>query len=119
MVFRVELAPRAYSDLDSIAEYIVRRGSYESARTWFNGIMEAIASLREMPYRCPVVEESRALDREVRMLLHGRRNRAYNAYYLVNEIKGVVSVVHVRHWARQDLALAELGSLVQSDPSSH
>ena len=113
MVFRVELAPRAYADLDAIADYITKRGSFESAQLWFNGIMDSIASLRAMPYRCPVVEESRALDREVRMLLHGRRNRSYKVYYLIDETDHAVSVVHVRHWARQDLATDQLAALAE------
>ena len=58
MAFRVEIAPRAFSDLDGIAAYIKERGSNESARGWFNGIIGAIRALSDMPSRCPVAEES-------------------------------------------------------------
>jgi len=61
MVFRVELAPAAVEDLDRIAVYIRERGSFESADRWFRGIIGEIRSLREMPRRCPISEESGAL----------------------------------------------------------
>jgi plasmid stabilization system protein ParE len=80
MVFRVELAPRAFADLDSIAGYIRERESFESAEKWFNAILRAIESLAEMPQRCRVAEESRDLGREVRVLLYGRKNRAYRVF---------------------------------------
>lgn len=106
MAFRVEIAPRALSDLDAIAEYITERGSFEQAEQWFNGIVDAIASLKDMPRRCPVAAESKELGREVRLLLHGKGNRRYKIYLSVcpeTSTTGVVRVFHVRHWARQEL----------------
>ena len=85
MAFRVEIAPRAFSDLDGIAAYINERGSNESARGWFNGIIEAIRDLSDMPSRCPVAEESEALGQQVHLLLHGKRNRTYKVYYSIHE----------------------------------
>ena len=77
MAFRVEIAPRAFSDLDGIAACIKERGSNESARGWFNGIIGAMRALSNMPSRCPVAEESEAFGQLVHLLLHGRRNRTY------------------------------------------
>jgi plasmid stabilization system protein ParE len=61
MAFRVEVSPRAFEDLDGIAAYIRRQGSFESAEVWFNGIIAAIGALRRAPQRCPLAEESRQL----------------------------------------------------------
>ena len=77
MVFRVEISPQAFGDFDDIAAYITERGSLESAERWFNGIMDAIRSLRKLPGRCPVAEESDVIGTEIRLLLHGNRNRSY------------------------------------------
>ena len=77
MAFRVEIAPRAFADIDAIADYITKHGSAEQARKWFDGILYAISSLKSMPGRCPVVDESAELGQEVRLLLHGARNRRY------------------------------------------
>ncbi len=77
MAFRVEIQPQALEDLDAIAVYIRAKETFEAAQKWFDGIMLAIATLKEMPARCPVAPESEELDREVRVLLYGRKNRRY------------------------------------------
>jgi plasmid stabilization system protein ParE len=112
MVFRVELAPRAFADLDSIAGDIRERESFESAEKWFNGILRAIESLAEMPQRCRVAEESRDLGREVRVLLYGRKNRAYRVFYAIHGTR-TAQVFHVRHWARRTPGSDELEALLE------
>ena len=95
MASRVEIAPQAFEDLDVIAEYITRRGSVESAERWFNGIIEAIRGLENLPSRCPKAEESEALQSEIRLLLYGKRNRRYKIYFAIyEERKGRSSLPH-------------------------
>lgn len=115
MAFRVEIAPQALDDLDAIADYIKARSSFAVAEKWFNGIFDEIASLREMPARCPVAAESEDVGREIRLLLHGRRNRSYKVYYSISyetPATGTVRVFHVRHWARRPVSGDELQDLV-------
>src|SRR5258707_4876716 len=106
MDFRVKLASGAFTDLDTISGYIASRGSLESASKWFFGIMDAIASLKTLPQRCPAAREARGLDLEVRVLLHGRARRRYKIYFAI--VGSVVVVFHVRHWARKSISLGEL-----------
>ena len=75
MAFRVEVSPRAFRDLDKIARYIKGQSSLNQAEEWFNGIVAAIRTLENMPYRCPVADVSEELGQEVRLLLYGMRNR--------------------------------------------
>lgn len=75
MAFRVEIAPRAFDDLDEIADYIRRNGSFKQAEHWFNAIIDAIRTLEHMPSRCPVADESEDVGQQVRVLRHGKRNR--------------------------------------------
>ena len=112
MAFRVELSPRAFDDLDSIAAHIRERDAFESAQEWFNGILKAIESLSDLPQRCPIAEESRELGREVRVLLHGRKNRAYKVFFAVQQKGRIVQVFHVRHWARQTPSSTEMAALL-------
>ena len=115
MAFRVEVAPQASRDLDAIATYIAKHGSFDQAQAWFNSIMGAIAALRELPNRCPVAEESEDLGGQVRLLLHGRRNRRYKVYFsiqLKTPAEGIVRVFHVRHWARHRPNAGELQKLL-------
>ena len=107
MGFRVEVSPRAFADLDAISEYIAKHGSLERARKWFDEMLSAIASLKEMPFRCAIADESQDLGREVRLLLHGKRSHMYKIYFSIQqeaELSGCVQVLHVRHWAQCRLA---------------
>jgi len=112
MAFRVEVAPEALADLDAIAAHIRERGSFESAERWFNGIIIAIRSLGELPNRCPLAEESRDLRTEVRLLLHGKRNRRYKIYFAIHHESKTVRVFHVRHWAMKPAETNELEDLM-------
>jgi plasmid stabilization system protein ParE len=87
------------------------RASFTIAEQWFNGIFAAIRTLAEMPYRCPVAEESVELKTEVRLLLYGRRNRRYKIYFAVREETRAVRVFHVRHWAMKPIDADELEDL--------
>ena len=115
MAFRVEVQPRAYADLDAVTGYIELSGGFEMARRWFSGMMDAIYTLRELPERCAIAEESGGLGKEVRLLLHGRRNRLYKIYFEVisdGHSSGVVPILHVRHWAKRELRQDELQELL-------
>jgi plasmid stabilization system protein ParE len=116
MAFRVEISPRAFQDLDEIAQYIQENGSFEQAEKWFDGMIDAIQNLKEMPKRCPVADESEELGQEVRLLLHGTRNHRYRVYYSVQQrtrSTGTVHVFHVRHWARRSLSRHQLLELMR------
>lgn len=116
MAFRVEVSPRAFADLDAIAGYIAQHGSFERAQKWFNEIIDALASLKDMPRRCPVAGESEELACEVRFLLCGRRNHMYKVFFSVHgktRVSGTVQVLHVRHWAQRGLTAHELEELLE------
>jgi len=112
MAFRVEVSPQAFEDLDAISAYIRQRGSFESAERWFNGIIAAVKTLCEAPQRCPLAEESRQLQSEVRLLLYGKRGRRYKVYFAIHKETETIRVFHVRHWARKPAGAGELDDLM-------
>src|SRR5438105_1920663 len=115
MAFRVEITPQAFEDLDSIAKYIKDKSSLTVAGKWFNRVIDDIASLREMPSKCPLAPESEELGEEVRLLLHGRKNRTYKIYFAIHyetSSTGTVRILHVRHWARKPLHEDDLRDLM-------
>jgi toxin ParE1/3/4 len=120
MAFRVEVSPQAFEDLAAIAAYIRQNGSFESAQRWFNGIVAAIGTLHEAPFRCPLAEESQLLQAEVRVLLYGRRDRRYKVYFGIDQQSQTVQVIHVRHWARRPADTGEFADLVRGaeEPNS-
>jgi len=113
MAFRVEIAPRAFRDIDEIADYISERGSFESAERWFNGLMKEIRSLQDMPKRCARAEESNETGSEIRVLSHGSGNHRYQVYFAIREQSKTVRVLHVRHWARKRVDAGELEDLLK------
>jgi plasmid stabilization system protein ParE len=66
MVFRVEIAPQAFRDLDQIAGYIEEKEGFEPADEWFNALIDAIQTLHRMPGRSAIAHESQDLGQEVR-----------------------------------------------------
>ena len=64
MAFRVEISPRAFADLDVIVSHIKEHGSFEQARKWFNEMIDAITSLKDMPCWCPIAGELEQLMEE-------------------------------------------------------
>lgn len=109
MDFRVEIAPQALVETEAIAGYIEGRGSFESAERWLRGIRQSLSDLRLMPANHPVVFETAG--REIRILLFGSKNRTYKIFYSIDITIRIVSVFHVRHWARKMPTLAELREL--------
>ena len=99
MAFRVEPTAQAKHDSNGILEWLLERGAGEAGLRWFFKLEEAIASLSELPYRCPFAPESREFPFEVRQLLHGRKPNQYRVLFTIDG-KTVV-VLHIRHGRRR------------------
>jgi plasmid stabilization system protein ParE len=95
MTYRVDLTERAARDLRHIYRNINAEDGAQ-ARAWFNGLQTAIFSLDERPARGRTIHE----DSSLRQLLYGRRRHRYRIIYAINESDAIVTVVHIRHGAR-------------------
>jgi len=118
MAFDVLIADEAFRDLDAISGFIRTKSSIDQGRKWFDSITANILSLREMPSRCSICQESEELGAEVRVLLHGPKNRTYKIYFTIchdTPRNGTVRVFHIRHWARNALSTDELQELMDDD----
>ena len=76
-------------------------GSIEAATSsqalgWFNGLARAIYSLEHFPDRGRVIHQNKKL----RHLLFGRKPSVYKIIYGIDKLNLVVSVLHIRHAAR-------------------
>lgn len=102
MNYRVILQPRAERDILASAEWIrIESKSSTIAMRWVRGLRSKISSLSSEPQRCPVDPDSDAYGEEVRVLLHGKRNRKYRILFVLRG--DVVHVLTVRHSARRSL----------------
>lgn len=73
----------------------------ERAKKWFNGLEAAIYSLEDFPQRCPLAEESRAFEVDIRQLVYGKRVGTYRILFTI--VGDAVHILHVRHGRRKGL----------------
>jgi plasmid stabilization system protein ParE len=54
MSYRIEIASIAEAEADQAFLWTAQRVSQEAAGRWYQGLLQAIESLAEMPRRCPL-----------------------------------------------------------------
>ena len=104
MAFRVELSPQADREAEAAYRWIAE-ATPRGAHRWYNGLMDALYSLRDYPERCPLAPESVAFNVDIRQLLYGRRQHRYRVLFTIHG--KTVQVLHIRHGARRHLASSE------------
>ncbi len=101
MAFRVESSARAKQDLDGILEWLLAEEAGEAGLRWFQRMRESVASLSELPRRCPLAPESAEFPFDVRQLLYGRKPHRYRILFTING--DAVIVLHIRHGRRKHI----------------
>jgi plasmid stabilization system protein ParE len=101
MTFRVVVEPEAELAIREAAGWIAENRSADAAIRWTRGLERAIATLDQMPFRCPVAAENDDFPIEIRELLYGRRPNVYRIVFTVRD--DVVSVLFVHHASRDEL----------------
>lgn len=112
MRFHVRLSKSARQDADDAYTWMKEHHSEAQAIRWFNGLVDAVNSLEEMPLRCPAAPEGAELGMELRHLLYGKRSAAYRLVYAVvsgsgNE-EGTVHIYRIWHGARDRIRALDL-----------
>jgi toxin ParE1/3/4 len=102
MAYRIVVQPQAEADVAEAFTYLSERAP-EAAARWYRRVRDEIASLDEMPLRCPLAPEGAKLGYELRHLLYGRRPGIYRIVFRVVEERWEVHVLAVRHGARKPL----------------
>ena len=99
MTYTVIVTESAARELDEAYDWLALQT--DIAPTWYNGLLDAVLSLKDMPGRCPLSPHAEEGDRKTRQLVYGDRR---HAYLILFEIRGEnVFVWHVRHAGRADL----------------
>jgi plasmid stabilization system protein ParE len=104
VAYRVDVTERAERDLERIFIRIEADRS-EPAHTWFNGLERTVLSLGQNPARGAPIPEGGGL----RHLLYGRKGRRYRVIYAIDEASRAVTVLHIRHGARDAFLPEEAG----------
>ena len=101
MAFRVSISREAEHDGVGILEWLVSQHAGEAGLRWLEGLEAAIASLAEMPERCPVAPENKEFSFEVRNLFYGLKPHIYRILFTVEG--DTVHILHIRHGRRERL----------------
>ena len=73
----------------------------QHAPAWYERVLESIASLANLPSRCPLAPENEGSDEEVRHLIVGDRIHGYRIVYAIRD--DTVVIYHIVHGARSIL----------------
>ena len=105
MTYRVEISSVAEAEADAAFLQLSQFMSAEKARQWYAGLLKAIASLSEMPKRCPLARENQYFSQEIRQLLYGRGRNSYRVLFTIVEADATptVRILHIRHAAQMTL----------------
>jgi plasmid stabilization system protein ParE len=106
MTYKLVVTTRAKRDRDAAFEWYRVNLSHEFAARWYDGIAQAIESLRDNPSRCHKAHESGRFAFELYELLHGSRR---NKHRILFRLEGdSVVILHLRHSSQRDIAEGEL-----------
>ena len=101
VMYTVIYEAEAIQDLQSILEYYAKEVSLAQAETMNEKITASIATLQEMPLRCPKTDFTTHDDIRKMSLI----GLPYLAYFLVNEDAHQVNVLRIVHGSRQQPAV--------------
>ena len=101
MAFRVEYTAEPEVDLGGILDWLISQDAGQAGLQWFEALEDAVASLSEMPLRCPLAPENRRFPFEVRQLIYGRKPHLYRIIFTIEGER--VVILHIWHGRRQPL----------------
>jgi plasmid stabilization system protein ParE len=98
MSYQIDFSSTAKAEVDAAFLRLTQILGAERAREWYQGLIRAIASLREMPRRGGLAREDAFFSQEIRQILYGRGRMTYRVVFTVLDELSVptVRILHVR-----------------------
>lgn len=111
----IRLRERARRDIEAEMVRLSELTSDSVALDWMNKLLDQIATLNQMPQRCPIAREAEHVQREVRQMIYRRASGgpAWRILFTVEEGDDgpTVLIRHVRHGARLEMTRDEVYEL--------
>ncbi|MBD2215222.1 type II toxin-antitoxin system RelE/ParE family toxin [Nostoc linckia FACHB-104] len=110
MTYRIDFSSVAKAEADAAFLSFSQFTTPERAQTWYQGLIDAIVSLQEMPRRCSIAREDAFFSQEIRQLLYGQGKQTYRILFTVLEDQTVptVRILHIRHTAQKTIGEPEV-----------
>ena len=110
MTYHIDFSSIAKAEADAAFLTISQFTTAERAQVWYQGLIKAIASLREMPKRCPIAREDTFFSQEIRQLFYGQGKQTYRIIFAVLEDQPIptVRILYIRHGAQKTIGEPEV-----------
>ena len=104
MTYDLEFTSEAKQDIDRIsAWYLSESKSIEVANRWYDGMLNALESLKEFPESFSLAGETDEFPYDLRQLLYGSgRHKTHRALFRI--VENTVEVLSIRHLSQRDVA---------------
>lgn len=109
MNYRIDFSSVAKAEADAAFLSFSQFTTPDRAQEWYQGLIKAISSLQEMPYRCALARENAFFSQEIRQLLHGRGQHTYRILFTVLADQSIptVRILHIRNAAQRTIGEPE------------
>lgn len=109
MTYRIDFSSIAKAEADDAFLSFSQFTTPDRAQEWYQGLIKAISSLQEMPYRCALARENAFFSQEIRQILYGRGQHTYRILFTVLEEQAIptVRILHVRNAAQRAIGEPE------------
>jgi plasmid stabilization system protein ParE len=105
MTYGIDVSSVAKANADAAFLGFAQFTDPDRAQAWYQGLIQAIASLKEMPRRCPLARENAFFSQEIRQLLYGRGQYTYRVLFTILDDQPIptVRILYIRNAAQQAL----------------
>jgi plasmid stabilization system protein ParE len=109
VTYRIDLSSVAKAEADTAFVSFSKYATPDQAQSWYQGLIKAIGTLREMPRRCPVARENAFFSQEIRQLLYGKGRHTYRILFTVLDEQDIptVRILHIRNAVQRPLGEAK------------
>ena len=109
MTYRIDFSSVAKAEADAAFSSFSQFTTLDRAQEWYQGLIKAISSLQEMPYRCTLARENAFFSQEIRQLLYGRGQHTYRILFtiLADQSIPTVRILHIRNAAQRTIGEPE------------
>lgn len=109
MSYRIDISSTAKGGADAAFLAYSQFTTAQKAQDWYQGLFEAIASLKEMPRRCGLARENAFFSQEIRQLLYGRGRFTYRILFTIldDQQSPTVRILHIRNTSQMVVGESE------------
>lgn len=109
MTFKIRWSPKAMDSLVTHAGWWAAHHSEQQGLRFFDGFVNAVDTLAELPLRCPLAPENSVMDFELRQLHFGTGSHStHRALFTIDQKNQTVTILLVRRHSQRGVSADDL-----------